>query len=404
MMILINRSETQISGSVNGKQFGVSFDEQKYQKMLELKTKADSVSTMEELKAIVEEFTPLTEESYKDLVETKTPYIVVNKHTNKFYLRRADKISSQPLPQIFVNRILKSVEKNIDITPLIKCWARYMRPIKGRPVYNLQQAKLFAEYIDAPYTNETLRQELLTKGYATSVAAERATTPQVSITQEGLLVCYKVSKEVLERYELNEDEDVVTKSRYKKSVDPDTGLVSYDEPKVMEERLFKPAIMGDRGDAFNSGDKLGHFIRVGQAHWLDKWEQVSTPGSKGLHCGGLRYIAGYQQEGTVTHYIFVDPMDIHTIAGLGCGNDGAMTVKRYFVHASFAGVNRSIYHSSEYAKLTDAEYALLVKEAVEANEMKKSELDDLLEQTKSLSNISNGMADGNPASNAGSIL
>jgi len=404
MMIIINRTETQISGSVNGKQFGVSFDEQKYQKMLELQTKANTAATMDELKAIVDEFTPLTEESYKTIVETKTPFIVVNPHTNKFHLRWNDKVSSNPLPKELVDRILKSVEKNIPIDPLIKCIARFMRVVKGRPAYTVERAKLFAQYIDAPYTNQELKAQLLEKGLAESVAHERATTPQVAITQEGLLVCYKVSREIRERYDLNEDEEVVKKSRYKKSVDPDTGLVSYAEPEFVEDRLFEPWIMGNRGDEFFSGDKPGHFIRVGLPHYLDSWDKVSTPGSKGLHCGGLKYIAGYQQEGSVTHNIFVDPMDIHTIAGLGNGNDGAMTVKRYFVHSSFAGVNKNIYHSSEYAALTDKEYADLIKEAVEANEMKKSELDDLLGEATALGDISSDSRGAGQGTSASAIL
>lgn len=404
MMIIINRTETLITGSVDGKQFGVSFDEQKYQNMLRLQQKSNEVQTVEELKAVVEEFEPLTQENFKEQVETICPYIVVNKHTNKFYLRYANTVSSRPLPQVFVDKILKSVEKNIPIDPLIKCWARYMRPVKGKPAYNQEQAKLFTQYIDAPYTNAKLKAELIAKGYAEKVATERATTSQVSITQEGLLVCYKVSREITVRYELNEEEEVITKSRYKKSVDPDTGLVSYDEPQFVEERLFEPYIQGKNGDAFYSGDKLGHFIRVGLTHYLDSWDKVSSPGHKGLHCGGLRYIAGYQQEGTVTHNIFVDPMDIHTIAGLGNGNDGAMTVKRYFVYGSFAGVNKNLYHSSEYAKLTDAEYAQLVQEAVSDSQMKKDELDELLKETKALGYAGSDIQGGTNPVSSGTIL
>lgn len=77
-------------------------------------------------------------------------------------------------------------------------------------------------------------------------------------------------------------------------------------------------------------------------------------------------------------------MHIHSIAGLGIGNDGAMTVKQYFVHSSFAGPNKNIYHSSKYAALTDAEFAEIVKEAVEATKMVQEEAMKLLEETKSL--------------------
>lgn len=374
MMIIINRIGDVISGSVNGKPFGVTYSEEKWQAMQQLKQKADSVDTMDELKAIVDEFIPLTQESYKELVEHKTPYLMVNRYTNKFYLKYQDKVSSQPLPQVFVDKIVASVEKNIDITPLIKCWARYMRPVPGRPAYSVERARLFAQYIDSDYTDHTLVEEHRKNGLSDSVATTYGTVKQVAITQEGLLVCYKVSREILKRYELNDNEEVVEKSRYGKEIDPDTGLVTYKKPEYVEERLFEPYVMGNRGDEFFCGAKKGHFIKVGELHALESWDQVSAPGHKGLHCGGLRYIQGYQNEGTVTHNIFVDPMHIHSIAGLGIGSDGAMTVKQYFVHSSFAGPNRNIYHSSKYAALTDTEFAKIVEEAVEATKAKVEEL------------------------------
>src|SRR5438309_398075 len=98
MMIIVNRIGDYITGSVNGQQFGVSFDEKKYQEMLALQVKANQATSMDELKAVVEEFTPLTQESYKELVETATPYIVVNKHTNRFYLKYGNMVSSKALP------------------------------------------------------------------------------------------------------------------------------------------------------------------------------------------------------------------------------------------------------------------------------------------------------------------
>lgn len=407
MMIILNKTGEEksgfiISGSYNGQQFGVSFDETKWQLMQDLKNRADKAVTMDELKAIMEEFKPLTEESYKELVEHKTPYLMVNKSTNKFYLKYGNAVSKEPLPRVFVDRIVKSLEKNIDITPLIKCWARYMRPIPGRPKYSLDAAKDFAAYIGAEYVNSKLKAELEKQGLAPEVAQARATTSQVSITQEGLLVCYKVSREILKKHILNEDEEVIQRSRYTKSVDPDTGMVTFATPDHVEDRLFEPYVQGKSGDAFNCGDKPGHFIRVGQVHFLDSWDKVSSPGRKGLHCGGLRYIESYQNgEGAVTHNIFVDPMDIHTVIN---HDDCAMTVKRYFVHSSFAGVNKSIYHSSSYAALTDAEYAQIVEEAVKATEASKAELNEILETTKALAVVNTDSSDGTPLANTAKLF
>jgi hypothetical protein len=382
MMIIVNRIGDNIVGSYNGKPYGVSFNDTKYAAMKELESKANAASSMDELKTLIEEFEPYTHESYKEVVETACEYIYVNKHSNQFFLKIGTTISSQPLPKAFVDRILTSVEKKIDILPLIKCWTRFLRPVKGRPAYTLDRAKEFAAYIDMDYVNHGYAAELVEKhGLSPEVAQARATTKQVAITQEGLLNGYKVSTEVLHRYELNEEEEVVQKSRYKKKVDPDTGLVTYDEPEFAEDKLFEPCVMGQGGDEFWSGDKKGHHIRVGKVHFLDSWDQVSSPGRKGLHVGGLRYIQGYQNEGTVTHNVFIDPMHIHSF---NLHADGAMTVKQYFVYSSFAGPNRGIYHSSTYAAMGDVEFRKLLTEVIEATGKQKEALNKELEEAQNL--------------------
>jgi hypothetical protein len=391
MMIIVNVIGDNITGSVNGEQFGVSFDEQKYQMMLDLQTKSNKAQTVDELKAIIEEFKPLTEESYKELTESICPYIVVNKHTNQFFLKYGSTVSSHPLPRPFADRILKSVEKNVDIKPLIKCWVRFLR----NPNYSAHKASLFAAYIDADYTNDQKVAELVSKkGLSEEVARARATTKQVAITQEGLLVVYKVSNEITKKFVKDSEADGGIKKvdRYDYEVDEFTGMKKYQEPEFVEDRVFEPPVMGQTGDAFSCGDYKGHIIRVGCRISLDNWGQVDTNdgrvGAPGLHVGGLRYIQGYQNDGTVTHNIFVDPMDIGAIVGLGYGNDGAMRVLRYFVHSSFAGVNKTIYHSSEYAAWTDAQYAEMVKEVVEKAKMKQAEAEQLLGETLALQTVS----------------
>ena len=395
MMIIINRTEDLISGAINGVPFNVSFDQQKYDAMKALELKATEVTTIEELQAIVAELMPLTKESYKDIIQTACPDLFVNKHTNKFYLQCNGKISSKAIPQALVDRILISVEKGIDIKPLIKCWMRFLREAPGRPAFSETRATQFANYIMQTYTNKDVVADLMKNhGFSEETAAAKATTPQVAITLEGLLVGYKVSREILTKYDLNENEEVVTKSRYKKSVDPDTGKITYEEAQYVEERLFEPCVMGQRGDEFwcvgsdihgVSYSKKGHHIRVGALHYLESWNQVSSPGSKGLHCGGLSYIDGYQQEGTVTHNILIDPADIHSTNCHGEGVNGAMTVKRYFVHSSFAGVNKNIYHSSNYAAMNDEEYKQTLAEIVNRTQMSKAEMDSAVDEAMSLS-------------------
>jgi hypothetical protein len=72
----------------------------------------------------------------------------------------------------------------------------------------------------------------------------------------------------------------------------------------------------------------------------------------------LKYIAGYSGE---IHNVFIDPMHIGAIPD---DTTGAIRCLQYFVHSSLAGVNGSIYHSSKYAAMTDAEWSSMQAEAV----------------------------------------
>jgi hypothetical protein len=62
-------------------------------------------------------------------------------------------------------------------------------------------------------------------------------------------------------------------------------------------------------------------------------------------------------------------------------NTGAMRVLQYFVHSSMVAVNASIYHSSDYAKLTDIQWldikAEILKEFGELQEEQGKELDEI---------------------------
>jgi len=365
-MVTLNRIENRIVGTLNGHPFSCNYTEAKWKALKEGEEKALKATTMEELKAVIEEITPMTKDSFKEITETATPHLAVNPATNQFYLKNGDYVSKIPLPTTFAEKLMTSLEKGIDIEPLIKAWARFLRPIPGRPVYTAQRGKEFASYISALYVNQDKVASLMKEeGLSNEKATELATTTQVAITREGLLVCYKVSTELNTKYALDADGNKIQVPRYDKKIDEDTGLITEATPEFVEDRVFQPAIMGTGGDEFFCTDtlgngKAGHIIRVGHWHYLDSWSKVSTPASKGLHCGGLSYIKGFQAN-NVTHNIFVDPSDIHTIRE---AQDGVMTVKRYFVHSSFAGPNKNIYHSSDCAKLTDKEYSELLSSAI----------------------------------------
>ena len=370
-MITVNRMGDSISGSINAEQFGIPFNENIYNKMIELQKKADSVETVAELKEIVEEFKALTENvNYNDVIQSKCPDIYYNQAKGTYHLKVKDEVSSVPMPQALVDKILASLDKGLDFTPLIKLWVRWLRNPILKMKNTLDSRNDFSQrmfdYIDADYTNYELVEKLMNEdGVSQEVAIERATIKQVGITVEGLLKTYKVSKEVTTKYALDKDGNKVVVDRIEttKSIDPDTGLITYEKAEhTNEDRLFKPAVMDNSGDSFFCGDKEGHLIRVGQRHYLSDWSKVNTNDNEscvpGLHCGGLTYIRGYQHSGTETHNILVDPMHIGAVPFAG---DGAIRVKEYFVLDAFSGVNGAIYHSSTYAKQTDAQWEEMKK-------------------------------------------
>ena len=361
---------------MNGKPYGVKFSQEKYDTMKQIAEKAATVESVEELNALIAEFEPLTKESYKEIVEHKSPYLFVNEASGKFYLKVGTgdnaKVSKHPIPQGLVDRIVKSVELGIDVAPLVKAVGRFLR----NPNFNPQKFTRFVNYINQQYTDRALRDKLMTEeGVSYEVATERATTYQTPITNEGLICTYKVSAEVIKKYALDKDGNKIQVDRYGKTINEDTGEISTSKPEFVEDRIFQPAVMGTGGDAFYCGDSKGHFIKVGQRHRLESWEQVDCNDSrscvKGLHTGNLDYIRGYQAPGTETHNVFVDPMFIGAITDDG---SGALRVLEYFVHSSFAGVNKSIYHSSKYAAVTDAAYQEMFEKAIEASNKKAAEL------------------------------
>src|SRR5688572_4429295 len=110
MQITVNRIGESITGTANGKSFGVSYSETRWNAMQEIKAKANVAQSMDELRSILEEFEPLTHESYKEVAETASPYLYVNAATNRFHLKYNREVSKEPLPQVFVDRILKMLE------------------------------------------------------------------------------------------------------------------------------------------------------------------------------------------------------------------------------------------------------------------------------------------------------
>lgn len=382
-MITLNVSGDVITGSYNGKNFGVAFDKKVYKKMLDLQQKANEATSVKEVNKILEKFEPLTIEDFKKTVEGASPYLHVNPVTNETFLKFNGVISNVPMPKGFVDRLNESIEKGIDITPMIKFWVRVLR----NPKLTALKLERIINYINATYYDHSMAEELVVKeGLSYEAARARATRRQVPITNEGLMQTYKVSKEKTWKFDPKTGERV---DRYEVSFDEETGLKTYKKPEAVEDLVFEPAVMGTGGDAFLCGNTSGHIIKVGEVHTLENWDQVNCDDNrscvKGLHVGNLDYIRGYQHSGTVTHNVFVDPMYIGAVPD---DETGAIRCKEYMVYDTFAGPTKSLYRSSEYAAKTDKEWKEMLAEAVKENKQIAKDIaekaDEAIEQGQAL--------------------
>lgn len=360
-MIHVSIIDDNIVGSYGDKPFSVPVDLDLYEELAELADVANAAPTMETYTACLDTFEGLVQVDYTKVIEHGVNGLIhINPTTGEFFLCHNGKVSNVPMPQALVDRIYESIDVRADYMPLIKMWTRWLRnPIlvqKGGTDFS----ERFFNFVNMKYVHPALKTDLMENhGLTEEVANRRATMYQMKITHEGLLNGYKVSEEVLHKYDTETGEEV---PRYTRTFNPNTGEIdSKGIPENVEDRLFAPAMMGDRGDAFYcegvNGTGLGHFIRVGCSHYLGSWEQVNTDDNtscvKGLHVGGLKYIAWYSGE---IHNVFIDPMHIGAVPD---DVDGAIRCKQYFVHSSLSGVNGSIYHSSTYAAKTDEEWAEL---------------------------------------------
>lgn len=404
MYIQVSKIGKAITGTVNGESFGVTYNKARYDLMKTLEKQAVEAVTVNEVKAIIQEFLPFTKEDFSDRVQTACKYVFVDP-AGRFFLQWQGQVLSEQLPGALVERILKSVEEEIDFLPLVKAWIRFLR----NPNYSKDKGRKFANFINKTYTDHAVAQKMMEKaGVSDEVASAMATKFQTSITMEGLLVGYKVSRELTQKWTLDAEGNKKQVSRYQATIDENTGVVSYATADFAEDMVFEPISQGQSGDSFMCQDLSGqgvegHIIKVGHRHILKDWSMVNcNDGSscvKGLHAGGLDYIRGYQNSAdSVTHNIFMDPAYIGAFTDDG---SGAIRVKEYFVHSSFAGVNRSIYHSSEYGKVTDAEYELWLQESLVKYGELKATTSAKQAELAVIGNLSEGKtADASPARKA----
>lgn len=397
-MISLNRINDKITGSINGEQFGIHYIKEKFDKLKKISDSLDEAKDVAEYTRLLDKFKEVAVEDASQVQEDSIPNLYISLE-GKYYLKTNNTISSISMPQELVDRIKTSHDKGIDVQPLIKFWVRFLRNPKLRKLDKAEQEAFSStvfKYINMSYTNQELVQKLVDeKGYTNKVAEELATVQQVQITKEGLLKTYKVSSEITKIWVWDallgssKQVDLIPETP---SVDPITGLVTYTKSKTVtnEERIFEPAVQHQSGDAFMNTKTgvLGHIISVGAVHSIS-WDQIDTTDGrgcrKGLHCGGITYIKGYQNEGTSTHNCLISAEDIGAIAD---DNTGALRCVRYMVLDEFNGTNGSLYHSSEYGKLTDATWAIMKQQIIDEfgklQEEKEAEIANEVNELKNL--------------------
>jgi len=393
-MIIVNRIGDNISVSCRDKSWNVLFSKERFESLLEISKDSQSVKSMDELNALLEQVELVCKNDYKEKVEAFHPELYYQPASKEYYLKLdEDTISDIAIPKELVWRIEESMEKGIPVDPIIKFWKRALRSHKSD---NANFMRRLAEYINMTWVDPAKKIELMEEeGLGDEIATEKATTYEVKITEEGLIACFKTSNEYLDKFEEDEDGNIIKVPRYKKTRKfcPDTGkiLEEVDERDTTkaEDRVFVPYMMGMGGDPFyckgpNGYPEPGHFIKIGCSHSLPDWSFVDCDDNrscvKGLHIGGLSYIAHWS--GADIHTCLVDPMHIGAIPDYS--GDKAIRVLQYYIDGSLVAVNHGIYHPSTYAAQTDAEWDEIVKEIREKHGQSIAEFEKELEQKSSL--------------------
>ena len=197
-MITLNVIDDKICGSYGDKAFTVEYSKELYDRMKQLDHKAQGVTTVEEYNEVMEEFAPLCIVDYTKTIETQCEHIHVYKATGEFFLKHNGVVSTIPMPQALVDRIFESLDKDLVFMPLVKMWTRWLRnPIlwrKMRQGHGNDFCERFFNFVNMQYVHPKHRDDLMENhGLSEEAATKRATMYQMKITQEGLLMGYKVS-------------------------------------------------------------------------------------------------------------------------------------------------------------------------------------------------------------------
>lgn len=378
-------ADKRISGILNGTNFNVNFSEDLVSKLADAQRALESVDNMDDYNTWLEDVKVLLNNSEPtDTITEACKDLMLDTKTGNYYVKVGTKVSKHPVPKDLVEVILESVEKDIDPTPIVKAWIRFLR----NPNFSPRKAELFSSYITATIVDDDELKRLMDEeGFTYDKAHDRSIYNDVAITNEGLIVAKKYARLLTKGWTIDPETNQPKKVDLfpvSKEVDQFSGEVTETVayPEFAEDLTFEPPVQGRDGDKFFCGDINDHIIKVGQKHELEHWSMVNTNDNttcvKGLHVGGLQYVASYSELNCQLLDCFVDPADIGAICGWTDfeESDGAIRVKAYFVYGATNGKTKGIYHSSKYAAMRDAEWETYKAAAVEeANKVQAVDID-----------------------------
>jgi hypothetical protein len=377
-MLTFRKIENLIVGQIDGTPFSIPKTD-KSQTILTALRDGQEDATTEEVIAFVNEVKA-------GEIAGSNEYLSFKPSTGEYFLQFEGKKSKKAIPQVLVEFIEESFDKDIDFTPILKAWLRLL----DNPRYNDTMANLFSNYLSSDYIDYNEVDRLVEEeDIDRDLAKKMATYPDIAITQEGLLATYKVAQQVTWEYKMEwckeEEKFIKVKKNILEAIAPEvdatTGKINLDtiglfkDPDHKEDYVFTPAIHSN-GDKFFSNNVLGYQYKVGEIQMLpkDATRQLNNCfGGGGLYIGGLKYVDGYSHSGNTTLTCLVNPSDI-----LSFQDDGkAIRVDALFVNNIWNNnvALKGKYHSSTYGELSEDRIVEMFKAATEE---RKAAIKDLL--------------------------
>lgn len=223
-MITVNSNGEAITGTLNGKAFGIPFKKDWLEKLTAKAKEANSAKTADESKLLHTSFQNSLNamkgaskgKQIEQEVKVGTTGLSVKENPDgvksQYYLHNGKAFSKFYIPTPLYKRIEETLSKGLDVTPLYKFFARALR----NPVMTQEKLGRLVDYIEKTFIDQDVVNDLIEQGMTREEAVKHATMRQVSITEEGLLNTYKVSTLIGENGvdsldyedELDEEEDL----------------------------------------------------------------------------------------------------------------------------------------------------------------------------------------------------